>query len=189
MVVRWVLNRTYGQTLCWRFEKEMCILCWECTVCAQTLGEISGREQQAIVNMCALEGRKCVHNVRQGGNICVGKKCMHMQQGGFTGPGHGQRLTRNNMCSTSAQAWTDQDSQLKLPNIGTLLLPDILFIQYVWSLRSAEFHKLECHKLECHKLECVHCLGAKYNHSVSFFMCVFVVHTSCNICESAGRVP
>ena len=78
--------------------------CWECTVCVQTLGEISGREQQAIVNMCVLEGRKCVHNVRQGGNICVGKKCMHMQQGGFTGPGHGQRLTRNNMCSTSAQA-------------------------------------------------------------------------------------
>ena len=32
-------------------------------------------------------------------SICVDKKCMHMQQGGFMGPGHGQRLTRNNMCT------------------------------------------------------------------------------------------
>ena len=37
-------------------------------------------------------------------SICVDKKCMHMQQGGFMGPGHGQRLTRNNMCSTSPSA-------------------------------------------------------------------------------------
>ena len=37
-------------------------------------------------------------------SICVDKKCMHMQQGGFMGPGHGQRLTRNNMCSPSPSA-------------------------------------------------------------------------------------